>query len=67
MVSTTLRHRVTVHKQQIRNASRRILIIEPGTSLQNLNKKLPLYKMQKDNAAVGKMKRNIKPKLDRRT
>ncbi|MEW8548313.1 MAG: GIY-YIG nuclease family protein, partial [Candidatus Thiodiazotropha sp.] len=71
----TLRHRVTVHKQQIRDPSTRMLYVSGhiDNCARNQTTKfkiLPLYKMQNDNAAARKMKENFfidlfKPKLNR--
>ena len=75
--SDTLRHRVTVHKQKIRDASTRILYVSGHIDYCARNqftkfKIWPLYKMQNDNAAARKMKENFfihlfKPKLNRHT
>ena len=72
----TLRHRVTVHKEQIRDASTRMLYASGHIDYCARNqftkfKIWPLYKMQNDNAA-RKMKENyfinlFKPNLNRRT
>ncbi|MEW8512949.1 MAG: GIY-YIG nuclease family protein [Candidatus Thiodiazotropha sp.] len=71
----TLRHRVTVHKQQIRDASTRMLYVSGHIDHCARNKPIkfkiwPLYKMQSDNAALRKMKEQFfinlfKPKLNR--
>ena len=71
----TLRHRVTVHKQQIRDVSTRNLFVREDINHCARNKPIkfkiwPLYKMQSDNAALRKMKEHyiihlFKPKLNR--
>ena len=55
----TLRHRVTVHKQQIRDVSTRMLYVSGHIDHWTRNKPIkfkiwPLYKMQSDNAAQRK-------------
>ena len=71
----TLRHRLTVHRQQIRDASTRMLYVSghKANCAKNQSIKfqiLPLYKMQNDNTTSRKMKENyfinlFNPKLNR--
>ena len=71
----TLRHRLTVHRQQIRDASTRMLYVSGHIANYAKNQSikfqiLPLYKMQNDNMTSRKMKENyfinlFKPKLNR--
>ena len=63
-IGDTLRHRVTVHKQQLRDASTRMLYV--SGHIDYLARKeftkfkiWPLYKMQTDNAAARIMKRKL--------
>ena len=71
----TLRHRLTVHRQQIRDESTRMLYVSGhiANCAKNQSIKfqiLRLYKMQNDNTTSRKMKENyfinlFKPKLNR--
>ena len=74
----TLRHRLTVHRQQIGDARLRMLYvsghIKDCARNQSVKVKiLPLYKMQKDSASARKLKEDLffffffffKPKLNR--
>ena len=71
----TLRHRLTAYRQQIRDASTRMLYISGHVANCAKNQSikfqiLPLYKMQNDNMTSRKMKENyfinlFKPKLNR--
>ena len=73
----TPRHRVTVYKQEIRDASTRMLYVSGhidycARNQQTKFKIWPLYKIQNDNAAARTMKEDyfinlLKPKLNRHT
>ena len=59
----TVRHRLTVHRQQIRDASTRMLYVSGHIATCAKNQSiqlqiLPLYKMQNDNMTSRKMKEN---------